>query len=135
MVVTSFLLVLRLPVLACGLTILLLDRNNNSCFFDTSGGGNRLLYQHLFWFFGHPEVYILVLPAFGIVSHATILLSGKDSVDRYLGIVYRILSIALVGCVVWAHHIYVTGIDTDSRAYFTAATMVIAIPTGIKIYT
>jgi len=113
----------------------LFDRNVNRRFFDAGGGGNALLYQHLFWFFGHPEVYILILPAFGIVSHATVIVSGKDDVDRYLGIVYRVLRIGLIGCVVWAHHIYVTGIDADSRAYFTAATIVIAIPTGIKVYT
>ena len=111
------------------------DRNVNRRFFDAGGGGNALLYQHLFWFFGHPEVYILILPAFGIVSHATVIVSGKDDVDRYLGIVYRVLRIGLIGCVVWAHYIYVTGIDADSRAYFTAATIVIAIPTGIKVYT
>jgi cytochrome c oxidase subunit 1 len=113
----------------------LFDRNVNRRFFDAGGGGNALLYQHLFWFFGHPEVYILILPAFGIVSHATVIVSGKDDVDRYLGIVYSVLRIGLIGCVVWAHHIYVTGIDADSRAYFTAATIVIAIPTGIKVYT
>jgi cytochrome c oxidase subunit 1 len=98
--VTTFLLILSLPVLACGITILLFDRNLNTCFFEARGGGNAILYQQLFWWFGHPEVYILVLPAFGLVSHATVTLTGKSTVESYLGIVYSVISIGLVGCVV-----------------------------------
>lgn len=133
-IITSILLIISLPILASGITITLIDINFKTIFFNPRGNGNPILFQHLFWFFGHPEVYILILPGFGIISQIMNQETNKIKNFRKLNIIFAIITIRLIGFIVWSHHIFTVGIDINTQIYFITTTIIIAIPTGIKIF-